>query len=195
MRRPFRGQQSEVAEDGPCDKRNEYRYRGPAAVGKAPQQRVRTRMRRHGKSRHSRYGKEQCGIVIPRCFNIAVHKCMQRPKSTAAGAVVSGEHVRRTTGHPSGVLRVENEDNDEGGHDDRSNQCHDQPPHPRRTRHKQPPPMPQPLRARYRRRGVVRKSHPSLHCQAPKSRLNQRNDNAAYDADYNCGYGPNLGVL
>lgn len=55
--------------------------------------------------------------------------------------------------------------------------------------------MPQPLRARYRRRGVVRKSHPSLHCQAPKSRLNQRNDNAAYDADYNSGYGPYLGVL
>lgn len=178
------GEGSKVAEDGPCDKCDEYRYRSPSAVGKAPQPRMRACMRCRGKGRNHRQGKEYCCIVMPCGGDITVHQCMQSPERTAAGAVVAGEHVRGTMRHPSGILRVVDIENHECSHSNYSGQ-----------RHKYPPPMPQPRRARYRRRCMWRRSHPSGHCQAPECGLNNGNDYTAYNAEDNGGNGPDLGVL
>ena len=55
---------------------------------------------------------------------------MQCPERTAAGAVETCEHMRGTMRHPDGIFRVENEEGDEAGHDNRSGQGYKRPPRP-----------------------------------------------------------------
>ena len=46
-------------------------------------------------------------IITNGCCDIAVQKRMQRTRGTASGAVIAGQQLYRTLGHPERVVRID----------------------------------------------------------------------------------------